>query len=307
MIHDLPDTTAARVAAAIVEARHRAGVPAVGMVATLVIVSDERDHYDALRAAQEMSREHPARILNTILRPGRTEPRLDAEVRFLGDSGPGETVILRLHGELSDHAESVLLPLLLPDAPVVVWWPGEAPAIPAEDSVGRLAQRRVTDAAAATDPAEALALRASGYRPGDTDLAWTRITSWRTLLAAALDQPYQTPLVSAEVACEAGSPSAELLARWLETRLSVPVTRTESDGPGITSVVLSSADEEITVNRPDGRVAELTRPGQPTREVSLMARDTVEIIAEEMRRLDPDEVYAEVVQSAGAGAAEVPA
>ena len=33
-----------------------------------------------------------------------------------------------------------------------------------------------------------------------------------------------------------------------------------------------------------------------------MARDTVEIIAEEMRRLDPDEVYAEVVQSApGAG------
>lgn len=307
MIQDLPDTTAARVAAAIVEARHRAGVPAVGMVATLVIVTDERDHYDALRAAQEMSREHPARILVTILRPGRTGARLDAEVRFLGDSGPGETVVLRLHGELSDHAESVLLPLLLPDAPVVVWWPGEAPTMPAEDSVGRLAQRRVTDAAAAGDPAEALALRASGYKPGDTDLAWTRITSWRTLLAAALDQPYQTPLVAAEVACEAGSPSAELLARWLEVRLGVAVTRTESAGPGITSVVLSSADEAITVNRPDGRVAELTRPGQPMREVSLMARDTVEIIAEEMRRLDPDEVYAEVLQSPGAAAVEVPA
>lgn len=301
MIQDLPDTTAARVAAAIVEARHRAGVPAVGMVATLVIVTDERDHYDALRAAQEMSREHPARILVTILRPGRTDPRLDAEVRFLGDSGPGETVVLRLHGELSDHAESVLLPLLLPDAPVVVWWPGEAPEVPSQDKVGRLAQRRVTDAAAAADPAAALALRASGYSPGDTDLAWTRITSWRTLLAAALDQPYERPLVAAEVACEAGSPSAELLARWLEIRLSVPVTRTVSSGPGITSVVLTSADEQITINRPDGRVAELTRPGQPTREVSLMARDTVEIIAEEMRRLDPDDVYAEVVRSTPAG------
>ena len=52
-------------------------------------------------------------------------------------------------------------------------------------------------------------------------------------------------------------------------------------------MVLSSAAEQITVNRPDGRVAEFTRPGQPTREVSLMARDTVEIISEEMRRLDP--------------------
>jgi glucose-6-phosphate dehydrogenase assembly protein OpcA len=302
VIQDLPDTTAALVAAAIVAARHRAGVPAVGMVATLVIVTDERDHYDALRAAQEVSREHPARILVTIRRPGRTQPRLDAELRFLGDSGPGETVILRLHGELAAHAESVLLPLLLPDAPVLAWWPAEAPVVPAEDSVGRLAQRRVTDAASAHDPGDALAQRAAGYSPGDTDLAWTRITNWRTLLAAALDQPYQRPLVAAEVCCEPGSPSSELLARWLETRLSVPVARSQSDGPGITSVVLISADEQIVVNRPDGRVAELTRPGQPTREVSLMARDTVEIIAEEMRRLDPDEVYAEVLRSAGAGA-----
>ena len=54
-------------------------------------------------------------------------------------------------------------------------------------------------------------------------------------------------------------------------------------------------DPAISITRPDGRVAELTRPGQPMREVSLMARDTVEIIAEELRRLDPDEVYAEVL------------
>ncbi len=296
MIQDLPDTTAARVAAAIVQARHLAGVPAVGMVATLVIVTDERDHYDALRAAQEMSREHPARILVSIQRPGRVAARLDAEVRFLGDSGPGETVVLRLHGELADHAESVLLPLLLPDAPVVVWWPGTCPPVPAEDPVGRLAQRRVTDAAAAKDPMDALMMRAEAYQPGDTDLAWTRITSWRTLLAAALDQPYE-PILAAEVSCESGSPSSELLARWLALKLSVPVTRTLSEGPGITSVMLSSGEQVITISRPDGRVAELTRPGQPMREVSLMARDTVEIIAEEMRRLDPDEVYAEVLMS----------
>ncbi len=298
MIADLADTTAAQVAAAIMLARHSAGVPAVGMVATLVIVTDEQSHYDSLRAAQEMSREHPARILVAIPRPGRESPRLDAEVRFLGDSGPGETVLLRLYGELAEHTESVLLPLLLPDAPVVVWWPAQAPSVPADDPVGRLAQRRVTDAAGGADPTHALQARAASYQPGDTDLAWTRITAWRALLAAALDQPHEEVL-SGEVACEPGSPSSELLARWLESRLLVPIVRRSSAGPGITEVRLRSASGDLAISRPDGRVAELTRPDRPMREVSLVARQTVEIIAEEMRRLDPDEIYGEVIQWSG--------
>jgi len=32
-------------------------------------------------------------------------------------------VALHLHGELADHASSVVLPFLLPDTPVVAWWP----------------------------------------------------------------------------------------------------------------------------------------------------------------------------------------
>ncbi len=305
MIVDLTDTTAAAIAAALVQARHSAGVPAVGMVMTLAIVTDETDHYDALRAALDAAREHPSRILVTILRPGRGPARLDAEVRFLGDSGPGETVVMRLHGELADHAESVLVPLLLPDAPVVAWWPGDAPAVPALDPVGSLAQRRVTDTAAAADPQAELDRRSRGYQPGDTDLAWTRITQWRSLLAAALDQPY-APITGGTVACEAGSPSAVLMAHWLQARLGVPVVQEESPGPGITGVRLETGDGVLEVSRPDGRVARLSRPGQPERTVSLVQRQTAEIIAEEMRRLDPDEVYGEIVGrvgGAGGGAA----
>lgn len=294
MIVDLTDTTAGAIAAALVQARHSAGVPAVGMVMTLVIVTDETDHYDALRAALDAAREHPSRILVTILRRGRGKERLDAEVRFLGDSGPGETVVMRLHGELADHAESALVPLLLPDAPVVVWWPGAAPAVPAKDPVGALAQRRVTDSAAADDPHAELVRRSAGYQPGDTDLAWTRITQWRTLLAAALDQPYQE-VTGGVVACEPGSPSAELLATWLTWRLGVTVGQEDSGGPGITGVRLDCTDGPIEVSRPDGRVARLMRPGQPERQVSLRRRETAEIIAEELRRLDPDEVYGEVI------------
>ncbi len=294
MIVDLTDTTAGAIAAALVQARHSAGVPAVGMVMTLVIVTDEGDHYDALRAALDAAREHPSRVLVAILRKSKNKPRLDAEVRFLGDSGPGETVVMRLHGELSDHAESVLVPLLLPDAPVVAWWPGESPEQPAKDPVGSLAQRRVTDSAAADDPHVELLRRSAGYAPGDTDLAWTRITQWRTLLAAALDQPFQE-VSTGSVASEPGSPSAELLAEWLAWRLGVPITQEDSSGPGITGVRLECADGTIEVSRPDGRVAHLRRPGQPERQVSLQRRETAEIIAEELRRLDPDDVFGEVI------------
>jgi glucose-6-phosphate dehydrogenase assembly protein OpcA len=297
---DLTDTTSSRINAALVRARRASGSPAVGMVLTLVIVTDEGNHYDALKAASEASKEHPARILVVIKRPGRSPrekaaARLDAEVRVGGETGTGETVLLRLHGELSAHAYSVVLPLLLPDAPVVVWWPDEAPAHPAEDLLGTLAQRRITDAAAAEDPASALGARAEVYAPGDTDLAWTRITPWRSVLAAALDQKHAA-ISAASVEGEEYNPSAELLGMWLADRLAVPVERRVSDGPGITAVRLATEDGVICLDRPDGSLAKLAVPGQPDRHVALHRRATAELIAEELRRLDPDEAYAQAVR-----------
>lgn len=297
---DLTETTSSRINSALIDGRRAIGAPAIGMVLTLVIVTDEGSAYDAIRAASDASREHPSRILAVIKRPGRTardraRPRLDAEVMVGSDSSAGETVVLRLHGELLNHAESVVLPLLLPDAPVVVWWPADAPENPAEHPLGRLGQRRITDAAAAEDPVTTLGIRASSYTPGDTDLAWTRVTPWRSTLAAALDQKHSA-ISSACVEGEAYNPSAELLALWLADRLKVPVERTVSDGPGLTAVRLQTADGTICLDRPDGALAELAMPGQPDRHVALKRRETAELIAEELRRLDPDEIYKSAVQ-----------
>jgi glucose-6-phosphate dehydrogenase assembly protein OpcA len=296
---DLTDTTSSQINSALVRARRATGSPAVGMVLTLVIVTDEGNHYDALRAANDASKEHPSRILVVIRRPGRSPraravARLDAEVRVGGETGSGETVLLRLHGELSNHAESVVLPLLLPDAPVVVWWPEESPDRPAEDPLGRLAQRRVTDAAATEDPVATLGVRAENYTPGDTDLAWTRITPWRSVLAAALDQKHP-PVTAAVVEAEEYNPSSELLALWLTERLQVPVERVVSGGPGLTAVRLRTPDGDICLDRADGSLAELAMPGQPDRHVALQRRETSELIAEELRRLDPDQTYASAV------------
>lgn len=291
---DLTDTTTRRIQEAIAQARHQTGGPAVGMVLTLVIVTDESAQYDSLRAATEASREHPCRVLTVISRDARgNSSRLDAEIR-IGETGPGETVLLRMYGPLAAHADSVVLPLLVPDAPVVTWWPGQAPQVPGDDPLGGLAQRRVTDSYAAVDRLNTLAQLGHAFRPGDTDFAWTRLTAWRTLLAAALDQK-TAPVVAGEVLAEPDSPSAELLAAWLSVRLGVPVTRTESGGPGITGVVLTTTEGDVTLTRQDGRIATLTRPGQPPRQVSLHRRPMAELLAEELRRLDPDEVYQDSV------------
>ncbi|MEI5099917.1 glucose-6-phosphate dehydrogenase assembly protein OpcA [Streptomyces sp. PmtG] len=297
---DLTDTTASKINKALVQGRRAIGTPAVGMVLTLVIVTDEENAYDALKAASEASREHPSRTLVVIKRVSRsprdrTQSRLDAEVRVGADAGTGETVVLRLYGEVLGHAQSVVLPLLLPDAPTVVWWPVNAPLDPAQDPLGALARRRVTDTYAAEQPIEELTARAEAYHPGDTDLSWTRITPWRSMLAAALDQ-VTCEVTAAEVEGEEFNPSVELLAMWLADRLSVPVKRTRSVGPGLTGVRMETNCGPIVLDRADGSLATLSIQGQPDRAVALKRRETSELIAEELRRLDPDDTYASALR-----------
>ncbi|MCI3929869.1 glucose-6-phosphate dehydrogenase assembly protein OpcA [Streptomyces sp. AN091965] len=297
---DLTDTTASKINKALVQGRRAIGTPAVGMVLTLVIVTDEENAYDALKAASEASREHPSRTLVVIKRVSRsprdrTSSRLDAEVRVGADAGTGETVVLRLYGDVINHAQSVVLPLLLPDAPTVVWWPVNAPIDPAQDPLGALAQRRVTDTYAAEQPIQELTARAEAYHPGDTDLSWTRITPWRSMLAAALDQ-VTCKVTAAEVEGEEFNPSVELLAMWLADRLSVPVRRSLSTGPGLTGVRMETNCGPIVLDRADGALATLSIQGQPDRAVALKRRETSELIAEELRRLDPDDTYASALR-----------
>jgi glucose-6-phosphate dehydrogenase assembly protein OpcA len=291
---DLHDTNSSAILTALTETRRGSGSAALGMVLTLVIDATESEHYDALKAANTAAREHPCRIVTVIRRPGKSAPRLDAELRVGDENLLGEVIILRLYGLLREQPDSIVLPMLLPDAPVLVWWPGQGPAVPSLDPLGLIAQRRVTDAASSTRPTESLRERAMDHSPGDTDFAWTRITPWRTLLAAALDQPFDD-IIGGEVGAARNNASAELLAAWLEDRLGIEVTRKTTRGPGITDVRLLTRRGEITVTRPDGRLASLVRTGQPDRAVPLPRRATDELLAEELRRLDPDEVYNETI------------
>jgi glucose-6-phosphate dehydrogenase assembly protein OpcA len=296
VIVDLPSTTTAAVSKKLVQLRQDVGAMALSRVLTLVVVVDEDDAEGAIDAANDASHQHPCRIIAVVLSNKRGKSRLDGQIRLGGDAGASEVVVLRLFGALTEHGRSVVTPLLLPDSPVVAWWPTEAPSNVSQDPIGAMAQRRITDAAEAKQPKVALKNRAKTYADGDTDLAWTRITLWRGLLAAALDQAPYEPVTEATVTGGSDSPSTDLLAAWLAVALRCPVTRARTRaGTGTVSVRLERRSGAIDLVRPEGNTATLAQPGQPTRRISLPRRGTAECLADELRRLDADEIYAEAI------------
>jgi glucose-6-phosphate dehydrogenase assembly protein OpcA len=303
MIVDLPSSTTSAVNKKIVELRERGGVLALGRVLTLVIVTDDGSGIeDSIEAANAASREHPCRVIVLARGQRRAAPRLDAQIRVGGDAGASEVIVLRGYGPLAadEAGAGMVMPLLLPDAPVVAWWPTEAPAVPSEDAVGRLAQRRITDALSSKNPLRAFEQRRGNHVAGDTDLTWTRLTSWRALLATALDAPPHEPVTGAVVAGESVSPSTDLIAGWLAVRLDAKVKRSPAEsGPGLVSVRLDRRSGPVELVRPDGKVGTLRQPGQPDRLVALARREVRDCLAEELRRLDPDEIYGAALGGVG--------
>lgn len=302
MIVDLPSTTTSSISRALVKIREEGGAVALGRVLTLIICTRHGAEEDAIAAANDASREHPMRVivLSTSGTGVREDARLDAEIRVGGDAGASEVVILRAYGETASNEESLVTGLLLPDAPVVAWWPASAPAVVAESPIGRMAQRRITDAAEQRNPREFLQHLARTHHPGDTDFAWTRLTLWRAQLAAVLDQPPFEPIQGVDVLGASDSPSTTLLAAWLRLKLQVPVNQVLADPvgtrPGIHRVALLRATGDVVLERTQPTVVTLTQPGQPSHDISLPRRTLRDCLAEELRRLDPDELFGEVLE-----------
>lgn len=289
VIVDIPATTTAEVGKKLVEVREAGGAVTIGRVLTLIVASrDPAKAERAIDAANEASREHPCRVIVLIHGDRSADSSLDAQIRVGGDAGASEVVVLRLNGELADHEHSVVIPFLLPDTPIVAWWPDEAPTVPAKDPLGRLAIRRITDATNSPDTTATIKGRLSSYTEGDTDLSWSRITYWRGLLATALDQAPFEAVISATVSGLAEEPALDILAGWLAAKLDVPVYRRA----GELKVELIRETSSISLTRPQtGKTATLRRTGQPDAEVALARRNTRECLAEELRRLDTDEIY----------------
>jgi glucose-6-phosphate dehydrogenase assembly protein OpcA len=296
------DTTGGELVRALSAERRSAGGVASGLALTLVAVVDEDRVQEAEEAAATAAAAHPCRLLIVVRKPEappsakNPESRLDAEIVVGGRLGPAEAVVMRMFGRLTLHAESVVVPLLAPDVPVVTWWHGVPPDRIATDPLGVVAERRITEVAQSANPIGALHQRAEDYAPGDTDLAWTRSTPWRTILAGALDTA--TSAVSAvSITGAPDDPTAALLRGWLANRLRLE-PGFHPDDSGIQRVDLRFANgDEMGLHRENG-MATLERTGLVARVLPLTRRLLGDQLAEELRRLDADQPYAAALQTA---------
>ena len=299
MIIDLRQTTTSRISKELITVREQAGVYALTRVLTLIISCRAEDLEDAIAAANSASNEHPMRIIAVVDAQDNTGDHLDGQIRVGSDAGASEVIVLHAYGQSSEDPESLVTGLLLPDAPVVVWWPGQAPDDVANSALGRLAQRRITDAYRAADPRAALAQRRRSYAPGDTDLAWTRLTGWRTQIATALARVWAGNVEAIRITGAMHTPSIELLATWLHDVVACPVKLRQAHPDSVVVIVevcVTTAQGDFTIAREGGSdVVRVQRPGTPIQRVLVPRRSLSDCLAEELRTLAPDQTFGAVL------------
>ena len=265
MIIEMPNTRTREISQKIDELHEERGESATGRVLTLLISTTEDELEQALELANAASREHPCRVIaisprrgNGVRKPVEGAPKpaedadaaydnsnLDAQVRFGADAGAGEIIVLHPRGGLVHHPDTLVIPLLVPDAPVVAWWPNEAPANPSKDLLGAMARSRITDAMHSSNPYRTIEDLRRNWSPKNVDMAWTRLTVWRAMLATMLDQPPHLPISTVKVSGPKGFLPMDLLAAWLRLKLNVPVIMEEVPGAtAVTGVYLTRAGRD---------------------------------------------------------------
>ena len=274
MTHTLWDTTGREIVKALAAERRAAGALASGLALTLVVVADEQ-HVAEARAAPRPPRRRstPAGCSSWSGAGVDADDRLDAEVQVGGRLGANEAVVMRMYGRLALHAESVVLPLLASDAPVVTWWHGEPPE---RDRLRRARRARLpADHRLRAAPTTAEGAASGGPRtthpatltwPGPARPPGGRCSPRRSTAHAE-------PADLGRGAGRGGNPSAALSPAGCSRGSGVGPRRSDSDGPGVTAVEVrfEARRPRLRIDRPDGRLATLSRTGRPDRAAAAEA------------------------------------
>ncbi|MGI9539715.1 MAG: glucose-6-phosphate dehydrogenase assembly protein OpcA [Miltoncostaeaceae bacterium] len=292
-------------------------------VLNLVAVAPRDADPEALDAViGHLANHHPCRLI--VLRHGEDGAGIDAEVSAVcGESGGGasvcvEVVLLTLGGRSAEGAASVVVPLLRPELPNFLWWPG-APVAgdPLLSGLTTLCERVVTETARVSNGAEGVRALAGAIAPQDTaltDLAWATITPWRQLLTT-ITQPEDIRLmadgpavVSLAYAGREPSLKALLIAGWLRDSLGDHLMVDLQPRPGNTGRI-----EGITIEAPRGlslaaeRIGErpavalrLTRGGRtfPRRVLPLRRPRRIDLLAGELELQRHDRPFERAVSAA---------
>jgi glucose-6-phosphate dehydrogenase assembly protein OpcA len=203
-------------------------------VLNLIVVTDEASAPEVTRSVSNLAGRYPARAIVLISDPEgerNVEVQLSAfcNVRGGGAQVCAEQVTIHAEGPPANHLESLSGPLLIPDLPVFLWYPGAfSPHSPEFAAMADLADRLIVDSAAREDREDSLremaALIDGEDMPAVGDLQWVGLSPWRSLLADAFAAPERVgdleKITSAEVLyAPGGECRALLLVGWLASTL----------------------------------------------------------------------------------------
>ncbi len=273
---------------------------------TLVVAAEsEADCQELRHTLGVLMHEHPARAI--VLRLSE-KPGLDASVfsqcwmpfgRHQQICAEGIEISAGLT-ELS-HVAQLLLPLIVSDLPAVLWCRGPrvfsenvfAPLLP-------LVQKVIVDSAIAPDPKAAIAVIRELRRQGRlvADLAWTKLTGLRELMASLFDEGTAVGIKSVQIIYggDMPSPSSIYFAAWMERALPDAHVELKHGADGTRSLrsIVLSGDSEATITRPDKATLEVHAGGRVRRsKMVLFSEET--LMSEELSILGPDPVFDKVL------------
>ena len=248
-----------------------AGVTRACTMNLLVYSSIAEDRAGIDELLDTVCEQHPGRML--VLRADReaAEARLDAYVstrcRMFGAGGKqicGEQVTIEAAGPIIETVSSAIVPLLVPDVPVFLWWK-DIPHY--EDKLfnhmTEMSDRIVIDSSCFDHPhedmqrlAEVIQERAEAMSA--SDLNWGRLTAWRTLMASFWDVPDYRPHLEKidrvtveydppDIAPHQIAPKALLVVGWLATRLGWSIEGKGEGEEGCTNFKLKANGRDINV------------------------------------------------------------
>lgn len=262
-------------------AQSKLGDQAVMMAQVLNLIV-RAESYDAANDytadIDQITGRHPGRAIMTIIDPTDEQMALQAWVSIHCQLPPTggrqvccEQVTVAGGGDAAKQMPAAIIPLLLSELPVFLWWPRGTPFDDnlfkqLADSLNRL----IVDSATFENPEGALSrmaerLRSSWPHLSYTDMNWGRLTRWRELVAQFFDsaalRPYLDRItdVTIDVALSKAGTSVNraqglLAAGWLASRLGwhpvdpvYQLVSAEGDRPSSTRLSLKSGKRSVTV------------------------------------------------------------
>lgn len=219
------------------EAAQHAAAEARASVCNLIAVVGNEPELGAISSVLDrLSITNPSRTLILLAQHTREADKLEAEVSAQERTESGhrvttERVVLHAHGEPARHLASLAAPLLIPDLPVVLWWPGRPDFdSPLFNDLCELADRLIVDTDEGFDETDLTRLlgvaRRKTARASIGDLNWARLMAWRHTAAQFFDMPGMLARlahihgVSIFHGSDGSTAQARLLGGWVRSRMA---------------------------------------------------------------------------------------